>query len=118
MHILASVFFEEYHQFVKPHLIGNVLHHRHIKHIRASGLADGKNLLSDFLIHCRTYNKNHPKGADFYYISFLKKFDYIRRSSYLRYNKDKHCGFVSIRLQLRLVGGDSNHSGLSGMVIS
>ena len=34
------------------------------------------------------------------------------------YNKDKHCGFVSIFLQLRLVRGDSNHSDLSEMVIS
>ena len=49
MHILASVFFEEYHQLVKPQLIGNVLYHRHIKHIRAAGLADGEDLLSDFL---------------------------------------------------------------------
>lgn len=54
MHILASVFFEEYHQLVKPHLIGNVLYHRHIKHIRAAGLADGEDLFSDFLRHCRT----------------------------------------------------------------
>ena len=46
MHILAAVFFEEYHQLVKPHLIGNVLYHRHIKHIRAAGLADGEDLLS------------------------------------------------------------------------
>lgn len=38
MHILAAVFFEEYHQFVKPHLIGNVLYHQHIKHISASFL--------------------------------------------------------------------------------
>ena len=41
-----------------------------------------------------------------------------RRSSYLRYNQYKHCGFVSIVLQLRLVRGDSNHSDLSELVIS
>ena len=42
----------------------------------------------------------------------------ICRNNYLRYNKGKHCGFVSILLQLRLFRGDSNHSGLSKMVIS
>lgn len=40
------------------------------------------------------------------------------RSSYLLYNQNKHCGFVSIALQLRLFGGDSNRSGLSELVIS
>ena len=66
MHILASVFFEEYHQFVKLHLIGNVLHHRHIKHIRASGLADGEDLLSDFLSHGRTSGRcpRHKPRSD------------------------------------------------------
>ena len=33
------------------------------------------------------------KGVVFYYVSFLQD-SYTDRSSYLLYNKDKHCGFV------------------------
>ncbi|MBO5015703.1 MAG: hypothetical protein J6C92_07825, partial [Bacteroidaceae bacterium] len=40
------------------------------------------------------------------------------RSSYLLYNQNRHCGFVFHMLQLRLVGGDSNRSGLSELAIS
>ena len=56
---------EKYNQFVKPHLIGNVLYHRHIKHIRAAGLADGEDLFSDFLSHGRTsgrYPRRMPRS--------------------------------------------------------
>ncbi len=40
----------------------------------------------------------------FYKIRAVVKSTFIAGvCSYLRYNKDKHCGFVSILLQLRLV---------------
>ena len=53
---------------------------------------------------------------DAYISPFLKKL--YCRSSYLLYNQNKHCGFVFHKLRLRLVGGDSNHSDLSELVIS
>lgn len=56
------------------------------------------------------------KGVVLIISPFLEKL--YRRSSYLLYNQNKHCGFVSIELQLRLFGGDSDRSGLSELVIS
>ena len=60
--------------------------------------------------------KTISKGVVLIISPFLEKL--YRRSSYLLYNQNKHCGFVSIELQLRLFGGDSDRSGLSELVIS
>ena len=60
--------------------------------------------------------KTISKGVVLIISPFLKKL--YCRSSYLLYNQNKHCGFVSIALQLRLFGGDSNRSGLPELVIS
>ena len=60
--------------------------------------------------------KTISKGVFLIISPFHKKL--YCRSSYLLYNQNKHCGFVPIKLQLRLVGGDSNRSGLSELVIS
>ena len=60
-----AVSFEKDNQFIEPHLIGNVLHHRHIKHIRAPGCSNGENLLSDSLSHGRTsgrYPRRKPRS--------------------------------------------------------
>ena len=60
--------------------------------------------------------KTISKGVVLIISPFLKKL--YCRNSYLLYNQNKHCGFVSIELQLRLFGGDSDRSGLSELVIS
>lgn len=60
--------------------------------------------------------KTISKGVVLIISPFLKKL--YCRNSYLLYNQNKHCGFVSIMLRLRLFGGDSNRSGLSELVIS
>lgn len=70
---------------------------------------------SDWVIATRII-KTISKGVVLIISPFLKKL--YCRSSYLLYNQNKHCGFVSIALQLRLFGGDSNRSGLPELVIS
>ena len=50
-----------------------------------------------------TYNKNHLERGDFIISPFHEKWLYSR-SSYLRYNQVKHCGSVSIILQLDCFG--------------
>lgn len=67
-------------------------------------------------IHKARIIKTISKGVVLIISPFLKKL--YCRSSYLLYNQNKHCGFVSHKLRLRLVGGDSNRSGLSELVIS
>ena len=67
-------------------------------------------------IHKARIIKTISKGVVLIISPFLKKL--YCRSNYLLYNQDKHCGFVSHKLRLRLVGGDSNRSGLSELVIS
>ena len=68
------------------------------------------------LLHLARIIKTISKGVVLIISPFLKKL--YCRSSYLLYNQNKHCGFVSIALQLRLFGGDSNRSGLPELVIS
>ena len=75
----------------------------------------GKSVVPQKIIRPRII-KTISKGVVLIISPSFKKL--YRRSSYLPYNQNKHCGFVSIRLQLRLFGGDSNRSGLSELVIS
>ena len=69
-----------------------------------------------FFFHVARIIKTISKGVVLIISPFLEKL--YCRSSYLLYNQNKHCGFVSHTLQRRLVGGDSNRSGLSELVIS
>ena len=71
-----------------------------------------------FLLRAHTARiiKTISKGVVLIISPFLKKL--YCRSSYLLYNQNKHCGFVFHKLRLRLVGGDSNRSDLSELVIS
>lgn len=55
------------------------------------------------------------KGVVFIMSPFFKKC-YTNRSSYLLYNKDKHCGFVHFFYSSDCYGGDSNRSRLSQKV--
>ena len=73
-------------------------------------------VVGSFVFHIVRIIKTISKGVVLIISPFLKKL--YCRSSYLLYNQDKHCGFVFHKLRLRLVGGDSNHSDLSELVIS
>ena len=55
------------------------------------------------------------KGVVFIMSPFFKN-SYTNRSSYLLYNKDKHCGFVHFFYSSDCYGGDSNRSRLSQKV--
>ena len=108
--LIIIIMIQDTHISAKPAL--NAAGYGRFSTAGTAGNANGQG----FSFHAARIIKTISKGVVLIISPSLKKL--YCRSSYLLYNQNKHCGFVFHSLRLRLVGGDSNRSGLSELVIS